>query len=295
MAMEKRVVFRSAWLPYLLLAPQIAITIIFFFWPAFQAGWYSFQLQDAFGLQTEFVGLRNFVELFNDPRYLDSFRITAVFSLLVSTIGISISLLLATMANRVIRAAIGYKTFLIWPYAVASAVAGVIFAFLFAPSVGIITFALKQIGIYWNWVLRGDQAMILVVVASIWKQISYNFLFFLAGLQSIPKSLIEAAAIDGAGPIRRFWTVVFPLLTPTTFFLLVINIVYAFFDTFGVIDATTQGGPAGATNILVYKVYHDGVKSADLGGSSAQSVILMIIVIALTVAQFRFIERKVHY
>jgi len=295
MAMEKRVVFRSAWLPYLLLAPQIAITIIFFFWPAFQAGWFSFQLQDAFGLQTEFVGLRNFVELFNDPRYLDSFRITAIFSLLVSTIGIAISLLLATMANRVIHGALGYKTFLIWPYAVASAVAGVIFAFLFAPSVGIITFALKQVGVYWNWVLRGDQAMILVVVASIWKQISYNFLFFLAGLQSVPKSMIEAAAIDGAGPVRRFWTVVFPLLTPTTFFLLVINIVYAFFDTFGVIDATTQGGPAGATNILVYKVYHDGVKSADLGGSSAQSVILMIIVIALTVAQFRFIERKVHY
>ncbi len=295
MAAEKRVVFSSGWLPYLLLAPQIAITVIFFFWPAFQAAWYSFQLQDAFGLQTEFVGLRNFAELLNDPRYVGSFQTTAVFSLLVSTIGISISLLLATMANRVIRGAIGYKTFLIWPYAVASAVAGVIFAFLFAPSVGIVTFALKQIGIQWNWVLHGDQAMILVVIASIWKQISYNFLFFLAGLQSIPKSLIEAAAIDGAGPVRRFWTVVFPLLTPTTFFLLVINIVYAFFDTFGVIDATTQGGPAGATNILVYKVYHDGVKSADLGGSSAQSVILMIIVIALTVAQFRFIERKVHY
>ena len=295
MATEKRVVFRSPWLPYALLAPQIAITIIFFFWPAFQAAWYSFQLQDAFGLQTEFVGLRNFTELFHDPRYLESFKITAVFSILVSTIGISFALLLATMANRVIRGALGYKTFLIWPYAVASAVAGVIFAFLFAPSVGIITFALKQVGVHWNWVLRGDQAMILVVVASIWKQISYNFLFFLAGLQSVPKSLIEAAAIDGAGPIRRFWTVVFPLLTPTTFFLLVVNIVYAFFDTFGVIDATTQGGPAGATNILVYKVYHDGVKSADLGGSSAQSVVLMIIVIALTVAQFRFIERKVHY
>jgi sn-glycerol 3-phosphate transport system permease protein len=295
MATEKRVVFRSAWLPYLLVAPQIAITVVFFFWPAFQAAWYSFQLQDAFGLQTEFVGLNNFVELFNDPRYLESFQITAFFSLTVASAGIAISLLLATMANRVLRGALAYKTFLIWPYAVASAVAGVIFAFLFAPSVGIVTFALKQIGIHWNWVLRGDQAMILVVITSIWKQISYNFLFFLAGLQSIPKSLIEAAAIDGAGPIRRFWTVVFPLLTPTTFFLLVINIVYAFFDTFGVIDATTQGGPAGATNILVYKVYHDGVKSADLGGSSAQSVILMIIVIALTVAQFRFIERKVHY
>jgi sn-glycerol 3-phosphate transport system permease protein len=295
MATEKRVVFRSAWLPYLLVAPQIAITVVFFFWPAFQAAWYSFQLQDAFGLQTEFVGLNNFVELFNDPRYLESFQITAFFSLTVAGAGIAISLLLATMANRVLRGALAYKTFLIWPYAVASAVAGVIFAFLFAPSVGIVTFALKQIGIHWNWVLRGDQAMILVVITSIWKQISYNFLFFLAGLQSIPKSLIEAAAIDGAGPIRRFWTVVFPLLTPTTFFLLVINIVYAFFDTFGVIDATTQGGPAGATNILVYKVYHDGVKSADLGGSSAQSVILMIIVIALTVVQFRYIERKVHY
>src|SRR5512136_879983 len=295
MATEKRVVFRSAWLPYALVAPQIAITVVFFFWPAFQAAWYSFQLQDAFGLQTEFVGLRNFTELFHDPRYLDSFRITAFFSFTVASVGIALALLLATMANRVIRGALAYKTFLIWPYAVASAVAGVVFAFLFAPSVGIVTFALKQVGIEWNWVLHGNQAVVLVVIASIWKQISYNFLFFLAGLQSIPKSLIEAAAIDGAGPVRRFWTVVFPLLTPTTFFLLVVNIVYAFFDTFGVIDATTQGGPAGATQILVYKVYHDGIKSADLGGSSAQSVVLMIVVIALTVVQFRFIEKKVQY
>jgi sn-glycerol 3-phosphate transport system permease protein len=293
--MEKRVVFRSPWLPYALLAPQIAITIIFFFWPAFQAAWFSFQLQDAFGLKTEFVGLRNFVELFSDSHYLASFKITALFSALVAGIGIAISLVLATMADRILRGALAYKTFLIWPYAVAPAVAGVLWAFLFAPSVGIITFALKQVGIEWNWVLRGDQAMALVVIASVWKQISYNFLFFLAGLQSIPKSLIEAAAIDGAGPMRRFWTVIFPLLTPTTFFLLVVNMVYAFFDTFGVIDATTQGGPAGATQILVYKVYHDGIKSADIGGSSAQSVVLMVIVIALTVAQFRFIERKVHY
>jgi sn-glycerol 3-phosphate transport system permease protein len=293
--MEKRVVFRSAWLPYALLAPQIAITIVFFFWPAFQAAWFSFQLQDAFGLKTEFVGLRNFVELFRDPRYLESFKITALFSVLVAVCGIAVSLVLATMADRVLRGALAYKTFLIWPYAVAPAVAGVLWAFLFAPSVGIVTFALRQIGIDWNWVLRGDQAMALVVIASVWRQISYNFLFFLAGLQSVPKSLIEAAAIDGAGPTRRFWTVVFPLLTPTTFFLLVVNMVYAFFDTFGVIDATTQGGPAGATQILVYKVYHDGVKSADLGGSSAQSVVLMIIVIVLTVLQFRFVERKVHY
>ena len=293
--MEKRVVFRSVWLPYVLLAPQIAITVVFFFLPAFQAAWFSFQLQDAFGLETEFVGLRNFNELFSDSHYLDSFRITALFSALVATLGIGISLVLATMADRILRGALAYKTLLIWPYAVAPAVAGVLWAFLFAPSVGIITFALKQVGIEWNWVLRGDQAMTLVVIASVWKQISYNFLFFLAGLQSIPKSLIEAAAIDGAGPMRRFWTVIFPLLTPTTFFLLVVNMVYAFFDTFGVIDATTQGGPAGATQILVYKVYHDGIKSADIGGSSAQSVVLMVIVIALTVAQFRFIERKVHY
>ena len=293
--MEKRVVFRSAWLPYALVLPQIAVTVVFFFWPAFQAAWYSFQLQDAFGLQTEFVGLRNFAALFGDEHYLHSFRITAVFSVSVAVSGIAISLLLATMADRVLRGALAYKTLLIWPYAVAPAVAGVLWAFLFAPSVGIATYALRQYGVDWNWVLRDDQAMLLVVVASTWKQISYNFLFFLAGLQSIPKSLIEAAAIDGAGPTRRFWTIVFPLLSPTTFFLLVVNIVYAFFETFGVIDATTQGGPAGATQILVYKVYHDGVKSADLGGSSAQSVILMAIVIALTVVQFRYIERKVQY
>lgn len=293
--MEKRVVFRSAWLPYALLAPQIAITIVFFFWPAVQAVWFAFLLQDAFGLQTEFVGLQNFQALFADEHYIGSFRTTAVFSALVAFSGIAISLLLATMADRVLRGALAYKTLLIWPYAVAPAIAGVLWAFLFAPSIGIVTYVLKGMGIDWNWIIQDDQAMLLVVIASVWKQISYNFLFFLAGLQSIPKSLIEAAAIDGAGPLRRFWTVVFPLLSPTTFFLLVVNIVYAFFDTFGVIDATTQGGPAQATQILVYKVYYDGVKAADLGGSSAQSVILMFIVITLTVLQFRFIERKVQY
>ena len=293
--MEKRVVFRSAWLPYALVAPQIAVTIVFFFWPAVQAGWYSFQLQDAFGERTQFVGLANFAALLNDANYLYSFKITAFFSLMVAGAGLTISLLLATMAIRVIRGALAYRTLLIWPYAVASAVAGVLWLFLFAPSIGIITFALRSLGIQWDWVLQGDQAMLLVVIAATWKQISYNFLFFLAGLQSIPRSLIEAAAIDGAGPARRFWTIVFPLLSPTAFFLLVVNIVYAFFDTFGVIDATTQGGPAGATQILVYKVYYDGVKAADLGGSSAQSVILMAIVIALTVVQFRYVERRVQY
>jgi sn-glycerol 3-phosphate transport system permease protein len=292
---EKRVVFRSAWLPYALVAPQIAVTIVFFFWPAVQAGWYSLQLQDAFGERTQFVGLANFAALFSDANYLHSFKVTAVFSVLVAGSGIAISLVLAAMADRVVRGALAYRLLLIWPYAVASAVAGVLWAFLFAPSIGIVTFALRSIGIPWDWVLQGDQAMLLVVIAAAWKQISYNFLFFLAGLQSIPRSLIEAAAIDGAGPGRRFWTIVFPLLSPTAFFLLVVNIVYAFFDTFGVIDATTQGGPAGATQILVYKVYYDGVKAADLGGSSAQSVILMAIVISLTVVQFRYVERKVQY
>ena len=293
--MEKRVVFRSAWLPYALVAPQIVITVLFFFWPAVQAVWFSFQLQDAFGLKSQFVGLQNYANLFKDSNYVDSFKVTALFSVLVAFFGISISLLLATMADRVLRGAMAYKTLLIWPYAVAPAIAGVLWAFLFAPSIGIVTYVLKGWGIDWNWILKGDQAMLLVVIASVWKQISYNFLFFLAGLQSIPRPLIEAAAIDGAGPLRRFWTIVFPLLSPTTFFLLVVNIVYAFFDTFGVIDATTQGGPGQSTNILVYKVYHDGVKAADLGSSNAQSVILMIIVIALTVVQFRFVEKKVQY
>ncbi len=293
--MEKRVVFRSAWLPYALVAPQIAITLVFFFWPAVQAVWYSFQLQDAFGLRTQFVGLQNYITLFKDPGYLASFKVTAIFSISVAFSGIAISLLLATMADRVLRGALAYKTLLVWPYAVAPAIAGVLWAFIFAPSIGIISYVLKGWGIDWNWVIKDEQAMLLIVIASAWKQISYNFLFFLAGLQSIPRSLIEAAAIDGAGPFRRFWTIVFPLLSPTTFFLLVVNLVYAFFETFGVIDATTQGGPGQSTQILVYKVYHDGIKAADLGGSSAQSVVLMLIVIALTVAQFRFIERKVQY
>ena len=293
--MEKRVFFRSDWLPYLLVAPQLVITGVFFFWPAGQALWFAFLRQDAFGLQSEFAGLDNFRDLLADSNYLQSFQVTAVFSVLVAVGGLALALLLAVMADRVIKGALGYRTLLIWPYAVAPAIAGVLWGFMFAPSIGIITYALKGFGVEFNWVLQSDQAMLLVVMASVWKQISYNFLFFLAGLQSIPKSLIEAAAIDGARPLRRFWTIVFPLLSPTTFFLLVVNIVYAFFDTFGVIDATTQGGPSGATQILVYKVYNDGVKAADLGGSSAQSAILMLIVVVLTVAQFRFVERRVNY
>lgn len=293
--MEKRVVFRHKTLPYLLLAPQIAITLIFFFWPAGQALWQSTQLQDVFGLSTEFVGLDNFIDLFKQDAYLDSFRVTAMFSALVAFVGLAVSLVLAVMANRVIRAAGLYKTMLIWPYAVAPAVVGVLWLFLFSPSVGILAVALGQLSIHWNPRLDGDQAMILVLIAAVWKQISYNFLFFLAGLQSIPRSLIEAAAIDGASPARRFWTIVFPLLSPTTFFLLVVNVIYAFFDTFAVIDTTTQGGPGTSTSILVYKVYSDAFNGLDLGSSAAQSVILMFIVVALTVMQFRYIDRKVQY
>lgn len=294
--MEKRVTFNHKVLPYLLLAPQLAITAIFFFLPAGQAMWQSFRLEDPFGLSSQFVGLANFVELFSNEDYVSSFKVTAVFSLLVAVLGLTISLLLAVMADRVVhKAASLYKTLLIWPYAVATAVAGVLWLFLFSPSVGILAVFLADSGIAWNPRLDGDHAMILVVLASVWKQISYNFLFFLAGLQSIPRSLIEAAAIDGASPGRRFWTIVFPLLSPTTFFLLVINVIYAFFDTFAIIDIMTQGGPGNSTSILVYKVYNAGFKGLDIGSSAAQSVILMLIVVALTVVQFRYIDRKVNY
>ena len=293
--MEKRVRFRSLTLPWLLLAPQLAVIAIFFFWPAGQALVQSLQMQDAFGTSTEFVGLENFKRLFADELYLESFRTTAVFSLLVAVCGISLALLLAVFADRVARGAAVYKTLLVWPYAVAAAVAGVLWLFMFAPSIGMVSFWLRAAGFDWNHLLNADHAMALIVMAAVWKQISYNFLFFLAGLQSIPKSLIEAAAIDGAGPWRRFWSIVFPLLSPTTFFLLVINIVYAFFETFAIVDAATQGGPGKATSILVYKVYYDGFKGMDLGSSAAQSVVLMVIVIALTVIQFRYVEKKVQY
>jgi sn-glycerol 3-phosphate transport system permease protein len=295
MAIEKRVRFESRWLPYALIAPQIAITVIFFFLPAGQAVYWSTLVQDAFGTSKQFVGLDNFRELFADPDYLASFRVTAIFSFLVAGLGLSISLVLAVVADRVIRGAGVYKTFLIVPYAVAPAVAAVLWLFLFNPTLGVVAHALKGLGIAWDPLLDGTDALTMVIIAAVWKQISYNFLFFLAGLQSIPKSLIEAAAIDGAGPVRRFATIVFPLLSPTTFFLLVVNIVYAFFETFAIIDASTGGGPAQATQILVYKVYADGVKGLDLGGSSAQSVVLMAIVITLTVLQFRYVERKVQY
>ena len=293
--MEKRVVFKNKILPYFLVAPQIIITLVFFIWPAFMALYQSVQQEDAFGLSTVFVGLENFKYILSDPIYLNSIKVTMIFSFSVATLAMSTALLLAVMAERVIRGSTTYKTFIIWPYAVAPVVAAVLWYFLFNPTVGMISFFLKSIGIDWNFTLNGTQAMILVIIAAAWRQMSYNFLFFLAGLQAIPKPFIEAAAIDGASPWMRFWTISFPMLSPTVFFLLVMNLVYAFFETFGIIHAITEGGPNEATNIMVFKIYHDVFESLDLGGSAAQSVILMIGVILLTVFQFKYIERKVHY
>lgn len=293
--MEKRVLFRSSWLPWALLAPQLIIVGVFFFWPAGQALVQSLQQQDAFGNSVTWVGLDNFVALWNDSTYMASFQTTLIFSALVTVLGLSIALLLAVFADRVVRGSRFYRSVLILPYAVAPVVTGLLWSFMFSSSIGIVAYWLKKMGISWNHLLNGNDAMALVVMAAVWKQISYNFLFFLAGLQSIPKSLIEAAAIDGARPMRRFWTIQFPLLTPTTFFLLVINMVYAFFDTFAIIDATTQGGPGKETATLVYRVYFDGFRGMDFGGAAAQSVVLMAIVICLTVLQFRYVEKKVQY
>lgn len=291
----KTVTFRHRWLPYLLVAPQLVITAIFFLWPAGQALWQSVLRQDAFGLKTEFVGLANFERLFRDPLYLDAFTTTVVFSGLVTLISMSVALVLAVMADRVIRAATTYRTLLIWPYAVAPAVAGVLWFFLFNPTIGIVAYLLDAVGYDWNHYVDGEDAMALVVIAAAWRQVAYNFLFFLAGLQAIPRSLIEAAAIDGAGPLKRFLTIQLPLLSPTVFFLAVVNVVYAFFDTFGVVHATTGGGPGNETVILVYKVWRDAFEGLNLGSSAAQSVVLMVIVIALTAIQFRYIERRVEY
>jgi sn-glycerol 3-phosphate transport system permease protein len=293
--MHKRVTFRERWLAVLLLTPQLAITLVFFIWPASQALWQSLLQQDPFGLSTRFVGLENFARLFADPLYLNAVRVTLVFSVSVAASGIASALLLAVMADHVLRGAGLYKTLLIWPYAVAPAIAGLLWFFMFHPTVGILAWLLRQAGVVWNHKLDGGQAMLLVIVAATWKQISYNFLFFLAGLQAIPRGLIEAAAIDGASPGQRFWKIVFPLLSPTTFFLVVVNVVYVFFDTFGIVHAVTEGGPGQDTTILVYKVFKDGFIALDLGGSAAQSVVLLAVVILLTVVQFRFIERRVQY
>ncbi len=291
----KRTVFPNKLLPYLLIAPQIFVTVVFFLWPAATAFWQSFLRQDAFGFKTNFVWFENYRRLFADPIYINAFGHTLIFAILVTVLSTAIALLLAAAAMRVLRTSRIYSTLLIWPYAVAPAIAGILWWFMFNPSIGIVAYMLRAMGVSWNHLINPDDAMILIVIAATWKQISYNFLFFLAALQSVPRSLQEAGAIDGAGPVKRFWTIVFPLISPTTFYLIVINIVYAMFDTFGIIHATTQGGPARATEILVYKVYFDGFIGLNLGSSAAQSVILMVIVVALTAVQFRFIERRVQY
>ncbi|KQV81852.1 sn-glycerol-3-phosphate ABC transporter permease UgpA [Rhizobium sp. Root1220] len=287
--------FPNKILPYCLVAPQLILTVVFFFWPASQALFQSTQRQDPFGLKSGFVGLANFKQVLSDPNYLNSLQVTAVFSASTALLSMAVALALATAADKVVRGQTFYRTLLIWPYAVAPAVAGMLWLFMFNPAMGTFAYILRRNGLMWDPLLNGNQAMGLIIIAAAWKQISYNFLFFVAGLQAIPKSLIEAAAIDGARGSRRFWTIVFPLLAPTTFFLLVVNTVYAFFDTFGIIHSVTGGGPAKATETLVYKVYNDGFVNLDLGSSAAQSVILMIIVIALTAFQFRFVEKRVHY
>ncbi len=291
----KRTIFSNQLLPWLLLAPQLAITFIFFLWPAGQAVWQSFLREDAFGLSTTFVGLENFEALLHSPEYLNSLKVTAIFAIAVTFLSMGLSLLLAVSVDRMLRSSRLYTTLLVWPYAVAPAVAGILWWFIFNPTIGVLPYVLDLVGYDWNHLQNKNQAMALVVIASAWKQISYNFLFFVAGLQAIPASLREAAAIDGAGPVRRFFDITLPMLSPTTFFLLVVNIVYAMFDTFGVIDATTEGGPAQATNIMVYKVYFDGFVGQNIGSSAAQSVILMLLVITLTVIQFRWVEKKVAY
>jgi len=293
--MEKRVFFKGWWLPALLVAPQLLISFVFFFYPSGQAIWNSLFLPDPFGLKTEFVGLDNFRFLLSDPYYLASFKTTVIFSTAVSVSSMALGLYLAPIADRLIKGAGVYQTLLIWPYAIAPAIAGVLWLFMFNGNIGLASYYLKALGYEWNHTLKGDQAMFLVILASSWGRISYNFLFFLAGLQAIPKSIIEAAAIDGASFWKRFGTIVIPLLSPITFFLLVVNIVYAFFDTFGVIHTITSGGPEQSTTILVYKVFSDGFVSQDLGSSAAQSVILLVLVGILTVIQFKYIERKVHY
>ncbi|CAO3412966.1 Glycerol-3-phosphate ABC transporter, permease protein UgpA (TC 3.A.1.1.3) [Azospirillum doebereinerae] len=288
-------IFDNKLLPYLLLAPQVAVTLVFFIWPAAQAIWQSVHIQDAFGLRSEFVWFENFQVVLSDPNYLGTVKTTAIFSVAVTALSLGVALLLAVLADSKIKGARAYKTLLIWPYALAPAVAAVLWMFIFNPEIGSLGRLLNRLGYDWDYRLNGDQALTMVILAASWKQVSYNFIFFLAGLQAIPRSVMEAASIDGAGPARRFWSITFPLLSPTTFFLLVVDMVYAFFETFGTIHALTQGGPGKATETLIFRVYQDGVVNNDLGGSSAQSVILMVIVIALTAVQFRFVERKVHY
>ncbi|PUB41257.1 sn-glycerol-3-phosphate ABC transporter permease UgpA [Pseudomonas sp. GV047] len=292
---SSRPVFRTSALPYLLVLPQVLITAIFFLWPAGEALWQSLLSTDPFGVSSTFVGLENFRHLVNDSRYIDSFWTTLKFSTLVTVCGMVFSLLLAALVDYVVRLRKLYQMLLLLPYAVAPAVAAVLWMFLFSPGIGLLSYGLNSLGYEWNYAQNSGQAMFLIVLVSIWQKISYNFLFFFAALQSVPKSLVEAAAIDGAGPVRRFFTISLPLIAPVSFFLLVVNLIYAFFDTFPVIDAATGGGPVQATSTLIYKIYHEGFAGLDISSSAAQSVVLMMLVIGLTVIQFRFVERKVQY
>ena len=294
--MIKRSFFTSKYLPYLLILPQLVITLTFFYWPAIQGIIQSFLLSDPFGRKSTFVWFYNYIELFTDPLYLKSILTTLVFSIAVASVSIGLGLFIASMANRALRAKAVVRTMLIWPYAVAPAISGIMWLFLLHPSYGVVALSIKKwLGVDWNPVLYGSDAMVMIVMASAWKQVSYNFVFFMAGLQAVPKSLIEAAAIDGASPFKRFWYITFPLLSPTFFFLTVMNIIYSFFETFGIIHTVTQGGPGGSTNILVYKVYQDGFVGLNLGSSAAQSVVLMSLIIFITFIQFKFVEKKVQY
>jgi sn-glycerol 3-phosphate transport system permease protein len=294
--MIKRSFFTSKLLPYFLILPQFLVTATFFYWPALQGLVQSVMRSDPFGQHSTFIWLDNFIALFTDPLYLKSIGTTLFFSASVAAVSISIGLFIATMANRALKARALVRTMLVWPYAVAPAISGILWLFLLHPSYGVVAIAIKRwLGLDWNPVLDGKDALFMVIMASSWKQISYNFVFFIAGMQAIPGSLIEAAAMDGASPFRRFWKITLPLLSPTLFFVTVMNIIYSFFETFGVIHMMTQGGPGGATNILVYKVYQDGFIGLDLGSSAAQSIVLMTLIIVITVLQFKYVERKVQY
>jgi len=292
----KRFVFRNRWLPYALVAPQVAVTLAFFFWPAFDSLRLSLYRASPFGDRLIWAGFANFERLFRDPAYLRSALTSFVFSFVVTFAGLALALLLASFANAKIRGLAVYRSLLLWPYGIAPAIAGIIWLFIFHPSYGILPWVLSFVTAYqFNWFLKGWVAMTLIVMAAIWKQFGYNLAFYLAGLQAIEASVLEAASVDGAGPIRRFFAVTFPLLSPVTFFLFTLNMTFSFFETFGLIHSVTQGGPGDATSILVYRAWKDGFEGLQLGFSAAQSVVLMALVILLTAFQFRFAEKRVTY
>jgi len=290
----KRVQFKSKFTPFLFVAPQLAIVLVFLYWPILQTFSDAFTVQDAFGFSKTFVWFDNFAFVITDPAYIRSLKFTLFYIFVITLVTGSIGLLLAVQANSVIHGKSAYKTLLIWPYAIAPAVVGVSANYFFSERLGLLYGFFNDLWGF-NWMENVSDAYIYVIFAGCWKQISANFIFFLAGLQNIEKSVIEASSIDCKSSFRRFWTVTFPLLMPTTFFLIIINITYAFFETLGIIDTTTIGAPSGETKTLVYKAYIDGFKGLDLGSAGAQSLIMMIIVLVITIFQFRFIEGKVHY